>query len=44
VNLNTVSGDDMGLGVLQTKKKHVHVVGFLTTYVRDYNNVYMFSV
>ena len=28
VNLDTVSGDDMGPGVLQTQKKHVHVVGF----------------
>jgi len=30
VKLNTMSGSDMGPGVLQTKKKHVHVVRFET--------------
>jgi len=44
--LDTVSSDDdMGPGVLQTKKqKHVHVVGFFDNviYMKYAPNIYMF--
>jgi len=45
VNFDTVSGDDMGPGVLQNQKKTCACCGiFRTTYVRDYNNIHMFFV
>jgi len=41
VKLEIVSGNDMGPGVVQTNKKHVHVVGFFEQHISG-NNMYLF--